>query len=258
MTRPSLLAALLALCALLAGRTYADSAEDIVQQTDQVRNPEQAFRTTVTLTEYASGHERNQNTLAVFAKPDSATRQFRNLVEYLAPARDAGKRVLLNGPLLWFYDPASKQSVRISPQQRIVGQAAVGDILTVNLKVDYSSTLLGMESVDDAARQPRHCWHLRLKAAAEQATYNQIELWVEEETYYPIKGKFYSDSGRLLKVAYYRNFRENLGRMRPTELVILDAVDSSLATIATFGDYQYRDIPELWFQREYLPHLETQ
>ncbi len=71
-----------------------------------------------------------------------------------------------------------------------------------------------------------------------------------------MKGKFYSDSGRLLKIIYYRNFNERLGAVRPAEAVIIDAVDSSLATIATFGDSRFQDVPDAWFQRDYLPRLQ--
>lgn len=243
---------------VLSAAAQAETAQEIVARTDLVRNPGQAYRSVVTLTEYVSGQERNQDSLIVYAKTDPKTRQFRNLVEYSAPARDAGKRVLLGGGALWFYDPASKDSVRISPQQRLVGQAAIGDVLTVNLAVDYTATVVGEESIEDAAHQQRQCWHLDLKAANDQSTYSRIEYWVEKGSYFPIKGKLYSDSGRLLKVVYYRAFEERLGAQRPTQIVIIDAVDTSLATIASLGDYQYHDVPDLWFQRDYLPHLQTQ
>jgi outer membrane lipoprotein-sorting protein len=242
---------------LACAQARADTAPEIIARTDQVRNPRQPFHTTVTLVEYVSGRERDQDTLTVFAKLDPRTHQFRNLVQYAAPPRDAGKRVLLGGRALWFYDPASKASVRISPAQQLVGQAAIGDVLTVNLSADYGATLRGTETMEDAARTQRKCWHLRLKAADDLATYSRVDYWVEQDTYLPIKGEFYSDSGRLLKVAYYRNFTEVLGRTRPTQTVIIDAVDTSLATVATSTDYGYQDIPDTWFQRDYLPHLET-
>jgi outer membrane lipoprotein-sorting protein len=165
--------------------------------------------------------------------------------------------VLLDGLALWFYDPASKTSVRISPQQRLIGQAAVGDVLTVNLKADYDSSLLGTETIPDAERAQRQCWHLELKAANERAVYNRIEYWVERKTFYPIKGKLYSDSGRLLKTVYFRNFDQRLGAVRPNEEVIIDAVDTALATVATFSDDVFKDVPDLWFQRDYLPRLQT-
>jgi outer membrane lipoprotein-sorting protein len=203
-----------------------------------------------------SGQERGRSTFVLFSKEDSA-RHFRNLLEYVEPPRDAGKRVLLDGRSFWFFDPASQSSVRISAQQRLVGQAAIGDVLTVNLSADYAATLAGTESIDDAARQKRTCWHMELRAATDTAVYNRVEYWVEQGTFRPVKGKFYSDSGRLLKIIYYRNFTERLGAMRPAEAVIIDAVDSSLATIATFGDSHIQEIPEAWFQRDYLPRLQV-
>jgi outer membrane lipoprotein-sorting protein len=248
--------ALLALALACASATHAQTAQEIVSGTDKVRNPGQPFRSTLTLTEYVGGRERGHDTFALFSKEDPTTRQFRNLVQYIEPARDAGKRVLLDGRSLWFFDPASKASVRISPQQRLVGQAAIGDVLTVNLAVDYIAAMVGTERIEDAAHQSRQCWHLDLKAANDLAVYGRIEYWVEQGSFYPIKAKFYSDSGRILKILYFRKFAERLGSVRPTEAIIIDAVDTSLATTASFGDDRWQDIPDDWFQRDYLPRLQ--
>jgi Outer membrane lipoprotein-sorting protein len=100
------------------------------------------------------------------------------------------------------------------------------------------------------------CWHLDLKAATDTAVYNRVEYWVEQGTFRPVKGKFYSDSGRLLKVIYYREYIERLGAARPAEAVIIDAVDSSLATIAVFSESRFQDVPDAWFQRDFLPRLQ--
>ena len=245
-----------ALAASTATLSFAQSANEIVAATDRVRNPAQPFRSSLTLTEFVSGQERGRSSFVLFSKEDP-TRHFRNLLQYVEPPRDAGKRVLLDGRSFWFFDPASQASVRISAQQRLVGQAAIGDVLTVNLAADYTASVAGTESIDDAARQKRTCWRLELKAAAEAAVYNRVEYWVEQGTFHPVKGKFYSDSGRLLKIIYYRNFIERLGGVRPAEAVIIDAVDSSLATIATFGESRFQEIPEAWFQRDYLPRLQV-
>ena len=240
---------------MYAASALAQSAQEIVAAADKVRNAEQSSRSTLVLTEYVSGQERSHSTFVLFSKEDAAG-NFRNLLQYVEPPRDAGKRVLLDGRSYWFFDPASQSSVRISAQQRLVGQAAIGDVLTVNLAVDYSATLLGTESIDDAARQKRTCWHLELKAATETAVYNRVEYWVEQGTFRPVKGKFYSDSGRLLKIIYYRNYIERLGAVRPAESVIIDAVDSALATIAVFNESRFQEVPDAWFQRDYLPRLQ--
>ncbi|HEV2111831.1 MAG TPA: outer membrane lipoprotein-sorting protein, partial [Gammaproteobacteria bacterium] len=81
----------------LSGAAWAETAQAIIAKADEVRNPKQPFHTTTTLTAYVSGKERDQTTLAVYSKVDPSTGQFRNLVQYLDPPRDAGKRVLLGG-----------------------------------------------------------------------------------------------------------------------------------------------------------------
>jgi outer membrane lipoprotein-sorting protein len=180
-------------------------------------------------------------------------------VRYREPPRDEGKGVLLNGTTMWFYDPASKSSVRISPQQRLLGQAAVGDVLTVNLARDYRAALVGSpegETLNDADQQPRHCWHTELQPISESAIYGRVEYWVEQDTFRPIKGKFYSDSGRLLKIAYFHKYAEQLGAERPTEVILIDAVNAKLVTTITNSAYKARDIPDAWYQREFLPRVD--
>ncbi len=165
--------------ALLATSTAArsdnaPSALDIITAADKVRNPLSPFRVSLALVEYQNGQAHDTVDLAVHSKVDPNTRQYRNLVRYTAPARDAGKLVLLNGGSMWFYDPASKASIRISAQQRLIGQASNGDVLTVNLAHDYTPRILGEESLQDADRQARNTWHLDLVAATSDAAYARL------------------------------------------------------------------------------------
>jgi len=230
------------------------SAAEIVAATDKVRSPQGAFRVSIGLTEYVGGKARDKVDLAVHAKlyPD---RRFKNLVRYLAPPRDVGKLVLLNGSSMWFYDPASKASIRISPQQRLTGQAANADVVTVNLALDYTPKLLGEEKLQDADRQERAVWHLDLTAATAEAMYSRLEYWIEKDSFRPIKAKFFSDSGRLLKIAYYRKYEEHLGMARAMETIIIDAVDASLVTKMTYADFRTEEAKDAWFQRDYLPRF---
>jgi Outer membrane lipoprotein-sorting protein len=251
-------AALLVVCLAAANLAAAQSARDIVVGADHVRNPDRPFRVNATVVEYRSGQPVDKNSFAVYSKVDPATGQFRDVMVYMSPPRDAGKMLLLNGSNLWFYDPASRQSVRISPQQKLTGEASAGDVLSENLGVDYSATMVGPEAIDDAARQRRDCWHLDLAAAGDAATYKRVEYWVERGSYNPIKAKFYADSGELLKVLYYRNFVKRGDRVSPAQAVIIDAVNAALVTVFDIGELRFQEIPDSWFQRDYLPHLKLE
>ena len=87
------------------------------------------------------------------------------------------------------------------------------------------------------------------------ATYHRIELWVEQSSSRPVKGKFYSESDRLLKTAYYRRFQSQLGLERPTEIVIIDGLTPSWVTVMRYSNYAWREIPDSWLQRDYLPRF---
>jgi len=181
-------------------------AQQILAASDAIRNPTRSFGMTTTLIEYHNAHQTDSNTLQIYAKADRTNGQYRNLIRFVAPARDVNKLMLKNGNDLWFYDPSSQASVRLSPRQRLLGQAANGDVVTVNFATDYHAQLLGSEDVDDGDRVSRHCAKLKLNAANDTVTYDSVEIWIDSGNFRPVKAKFYAQSGELLKTAYYRRF----------------------------------------------------
>ena len=236
----------------------APTAQAILAASDAVRNPDKPFGLTVTLVEYRNSKQTDSNTLNVYSKADTNSGQFRSLIRFAAPARDMNKLMLKNGNDLWFFDPSSKASIRLSPQQRLLGQAANGDVVTVNLAKDYKAELAGEESIQDGDRQTRKCYKLALTGAAPDVTYNRIEMWIDIPTSRPVKARFYTESGQLLKTAYYRRYQQQLGLERPTEAIIIDGLDPSWVTVMRYSDYAYRDIPEAWLQRDYLPRFKPE
>ena len=245
---------------LLAGAAAwaAPSAQQILAATDAIRNPSKSFGLTASLTEYRAGKQVDQSVLAIYSRADSASGQFRNLIRMLKPARDTNKLMLKNGNDLWFYDPATSASIRISPQQRLLGQAANGDVVTVNLARDYQAELAGEEEVQDGERKTRRSYKLALKASSPDVTYHRIEMWVDSANSRPVKSRFYTESGRLLKTAYYRQYTPQLGTERPTETVIIDGLDPTWVTVMRFSDYAWREVPESWLQRDYLPRFKPE
>jgi len=234
------------------------NAQTMLQASDAVRNPDKPFGVTVTLIEYRDGKQTDTSTLGSYAKSDARSGQFRTLIRFVAPARDEGKLMLKAGNDFWFYDPASRASVRLSPQQRLMGQASNGDVVTVNLAKDYQAKVGLEEEITDGNRQKRRTTRLDLSASGPDASYNRIELWVDSANHQPLKGKFYSESERLLKTVYYRRYQNQLGKERPTEMVIIDGLDTKWVTVMRYADFVFRDVPEVWLQRDYLPNFKPE
>jgi outer membrane lipoprotein-sorting protein len=243
----------------VAAVTYAAAdAQAILAASDAVRNPAKPFAVTVTLIEYRNAKQTDSNTLTVYSKADDASGQYRTLMRFIAPQRDAGKLLLKNGNDLWFYDPASKASIRLSPQQRLLGQASNGDVVTVNLAKDYKAELAGEEEMADGERVMHRCYKLDLAAVSPDVTYHRVEMWVDTTTSRPVKARFFAESGHLLKTAYYRKFQQQLGRERPTEVVIIDGLDPAWVTVMRYSDYAWREVPDAWFQRDYLARFKPE
>lgn len=239
----------------IAPRAGAEDAQSILAASDAIRNPARPFSVSVALIEYRQGRQTDASTLNVYSKADEGSGQFRSLLRIATPERDANKLMLKSGNDLWFYDPSSQASVRISPQQRLLGQASNGDVVTVNLAKDYKATLLAEEEITDGERIKRRSYKLGLTAASPDVTYHRVEMWVDAANSRPIKALFYAESGHLLKTAYYRKFQPQLGRERPTEVVIIDGLDPAWVTVLRYSDFAWRDIPEAWLQRDYLPRF---
>ncbi|MDR7377271.1 outer membrane lipoprotein-sorting protein [Rhodoferax ferrireducens] len=246
-------------CMLGCGGVHAaPDADEILAASDAIRNPGRPFSVTVTLTEFQASKQVDTSTLVTYSRTLPQSGQFSSLIRFVLPARDAGKLMLKNGNDLWFYDPVAKASVRLSPQQRLLGQASNGDVATVNWAKDYRATLLGEEEVQDGERRTRKAHKLGLTASAPDVTYASIEMWVDVENNRPIKARFFAESSRLLKTAYYRRFQPQLGVERPTETVIIDGLNPQSVTLMRFSDYVARAIPDTWLQRDYLPRFQPE
>ncbi len=233
-------------------------AQAILAASDAVRNPDFSYGLTTSLIEYRNGKQTDSSTLSIYSKVDKSSGQFRNLIRFVAPGRDANKLMLKSGNDLWFYDPSSKASIRISPQQRLLGQAANGDVVTVNLAKDYQASLAAEEDIVDGERQSRHCYKLALSAISSDVTYHHIEMWIDSSNNHPIKARYYTESDRLLKTAYFRHYQKQLGQERPSETVIIDGLDPNWVTVLRLSDYAKREVPESWLQRDYLPRFKPE
>lgn len=244
---------------LAAGSVHAQpNPQELLATTDAIRNPSRPFSVKVTLTEFDSGKQVDSSTLRSWSRPAEGGGQYQTLLSFVEPAREAGKLLLRTGNDLWFYDPSTKASIRIAPQQRLLGQAANGDVVTVNLAREYEAKLHGDEEVTDGERKTRRAYKLGLTAKVPSATYATVEVWVDAENGRPIRSRFFADSGRLLKTVFYRRYQQQLGRERPTENVIIDGLNPQSVTLMRFADFAAPNIPVSWFNRDNLPRFQPE
>jgi hypothetical protein len=237
-----------------------DELQSLLAISDRIRNPAHAFGVDIAVTEYRNRRVVEEGRIVVLARPDASVGQYDSLVHIVEPRRDRGKLMLktAEGNEVWFYDPAVKSGLRISLQQRLLGQAANGDVASINLAHEYRARAEAVEAIADGDRNERTCLRLRLAGTGRTVVYPAITYWIEQGSSRPVKAQFHADSGRLLKTAYYRRFEEHLGQSRPTEVVIIDGVDPALVTLLRYSGFRPSQAPASWFSREGLPLVQAQ
>lgn len=127
-----------------------------------------------------------------------AVRDGRGLVRVVAPARQAGEKILLDGRAMWYGKKGLRKPVSISPQQRLSGEAANGDIAAVHYARDYTPSFVG-ESRQDG----RDCYELMLTARDGQVTYDAIRYFIDKKTLLGVRADFMTASGVVFKSATF-------------------------------------------------------
>jgi outer membrane lipoprotein-sorting protein len=220
-------------------------ARAIVEKADQIRFPSESFEVDVDITNLTDGQVTDRRKYRVLSKGNENT-----IIQVTEPASDRGQIMLMRGRDLWVYLPNVSQPVRLSLSQRLTGQVANGDLARANFAGDYRPRMLRLERVDNV-----DCRVLELTAAERGVTYARVLYWVQQSNSHPLKAEFYSVSERLLKSCRYESFRSLGGRVRPTRLVLQDALKKGDESILEYSELKLRELPDRMFTKEYLRRL---
>jgi hypothetical protein len=220
-------------------------AAEILEKADRIRFPSESFEVEVAVTSVSDGKATDERLYKVLSRGNDNT-----IVQVLEPASERGQAMLMRGRDLWIFIPTVSQPVRLSLSQRLTGQVANGDIARANFSGDYTPRLLRTEAVDGADH-----YVLELIAVDRAVTYSRALYWVRKSNHHPHKAEFYSVSGRLLKTCRYEDFKALGGRVRPTRLVLRDALREGEESVMQYSAMKLRDLPARMFSKDYLQRL---
>jgi hypothetical protein len=221
-------------------------ARRIVQEADRIRFPAEGFQVDVAIV--TTGHDKtsDERRYRVLSKGNENT-----VVMVTEPASERGQILLMKERDLWVFLPNVSQPVRLSLAQRLTGQVANGDLARANFTGDYNPRLLRSETIDGEKYNV-----LELIAIDRSVTYQRVLYWVRESTSAPYRAEFYSVSNRLLKTCKYEKFEKVIGKLRPTRLVMEDALRSGELSVLEYSGMKLRELPDKVFTKDYLKRLE--
>lgn len=217
----------------------------IVEKADRIRFPGKGFQVDVKITSTKPERKAEIRKYRILSKGNDRT-----LLMTTAPPIDKGTILLMKDHDLWAFLPDLSQPVRLPLSARLTGEVANGDIARANFTGDYDPELLAIEQIDGD-----ELYKLELKAARRGVTYHRVLYWVAKDNFRPYKAEFYSVSGRIIKTCLYQGYKEVLGKVRPTELVMVDAITREGRSVMEYTNMALRKLPDKVFTKQYLKKL---
>jgi len=225
---------------LLFLSTLASAIEpkEIVLKSDEYRQPFREMKIVSRLTSFRDNKMAKEGFYDVFIKGDRA------LVVVMRGAEKGQKVLMLNGSF-WMRFPSSGRAIRITPMQRLMGDASYGDLGKISWSNDYKAVFHPEGKESKVGESP--VLRLLLTSRTTSATYDKIELWVDKHNYQPLQADYYLSSGKHFKRALFGTPRQKNGRPIIMETTFVDILNTKNRTIMEFEDIKETRIDDRLF-----------
>jgi Outer membrane lipoprotein-sorting protein len=149
--------------------------------------------------------------------------------------KNSGRKILTSGDKMWLIVPGATNAVPITPNQRLVGGASVGDVARLRLAEDYTAVERpGTEVVNGKA-----CRVVDLTAKSPRAPFPRVVLWYDETDRLPVRLLFSLPSGKPAKEVTFTKFTKAFGKTVVAEMEVRDLLAKDSNTITRL---EYRDV----------------
>ncbi|MGD0547593.1 MAG: outer membrane lipoprotein-sorting protein [Terracidiphilus sp.] len=222
-------------CAIVC-RAATPDAESLLKRSDAYRNGWPSYVLRVKITHYESGKEDESKLYEVSQKGTEKT-----YVEFLSP-REKGQHLLMLGDDMWVYLPDTSRPIRITPLERLSGDASNGDVARTNFAVDYTPVYVRTEKVGNES-----CYVLDLTAKRKGSTYQRILYWLRTEDARPVRAEFYLTSGKHIKTATFDDYMTVGGTPQLHRWTLYDEIRHNSQSILEYSNIAPRELPDKLF-----------
>jgi hypothetical protein len=157
--------------------------------------------------------------------------------------------MLMDGSVVYLLFPKTKNPIRLSPLQILMGEASNGDVARTGFAQDYDVATLKDAERDGVAS---YQFTLTVKEARKDSSYRKVVLWVEKASLRLQYAEFFASGDKLLKKTFYKEYGQAEGKDVPMVLDIYDAENAQKHTVMTFKKIGRKPVPDTVFKRDYL------
>ena len=228
---------------LLVGNASAQDVPALLRAADKYRVSSENMQVETVISVFnADGSPDKERRYTVFAQA-----KHQSLVLMQSPA-EKGQKVLMLGDDFWLLMPSSQRPLRITPMQKLLGDASTGDIATLSWADDYAGTVASEENCGEPVQK---CVHLSLAANRKAVTYQRIELWIGQARSEPIKADLYVQSDKLAKQARFV-MDKPAAPTAVTEMLLRDQLTNKKETQVRYLNRKEKTVPEAWLNPMFL------
>ena len=220
----------------------ADQAADqIIDKVDGYRRVSNSFTMKIKISDYKDDRLRETAEFSGLFKGNEKS------LLLCTKGRNIGMKVLMKGDYMWVSLTGSRRALRITPMQRLMGQASNGDVAKTTFSTDYAAEIV---------EKNKKIIKLSLKAKRKGATYQKVRLYIDAQNYRPLKAEFFLLSGKHFKTAFYQDFMIINGNAVVRKIRIEDIIKKGRHSVLEYLDYTNARVPVKYFNVMYLPKLE--
>jgi outer membrane lipoprotein-sorting protein len=233
------------LLAIAAGGSRAEDLKAILGSIDAINRFSDTYSATLRIASYSPDRTVSECVYRMYAKG-----MRKALLVFTEPAKDAGKKIAMNGNSMWFYFPKARQSIIVRPVSSLTGSVSVGDTI--------GSPILDLYDFS-ASRPTEEGGGLYLDFVAKGAKSPYGRLVYEYRGGRIVKQLAYARSGVLIKIISFMEYAATeLGNEYATTIKVQNAVYPAYYSLITIADLKKRDsFPDYYFTPEGLADAGT-
>jgi len=224
--------------------------DSLIEQADSYRMDQDSAQIISIVRLYKDNQLDKTRQYNVYSRPD------RESLVVFKSAVEAGQKMLMLQDNFWLQMPKSRRPIRITPMQKLLGDASVGDISTLTWSQDYQGTWQIEETISDYADVSYTAQRIELIATTKGASYQRIVLWLEKDNGFPIQADLYLRSGKLAKQAQFtRGIRDD--KLAVTAMTLLDAIQPNKKTEIEYQSIKPWRLDDKYYNPSFLARNNT-
>lgn len=220
--------------------------KQLLKEADAFRLNADALRVETEVRVFKAGKLDKTRLYNVYVKPG------RRSIVVMRSAAERGQKMLMLGDDFWLVLPASQRPLRVTPMQKLLGDASTGDIASLTWAEDYDGQVTGEAMVEGVL-----CLKLDISGQRKGVSYPRIVLSLAKSDRSPVHAELYVASDKLAKEATFR-FGSVAGRKLVTSMLLADRLQRERVTEVHYLSRTAKALPDEYYNPAFLVRAEIE